>query len=607
MSQTVITKSFVEWKAKQALDNQPVVLDEFIFAYLPDLDANTPINNTEGIPSDKIVYRQAVSKAGIVNLNAVVYSVTVGAEVGDFDFNWIGLLNKTSNTLAAIVHAPTQRKVKNANGQQGNVLTRSVLMEYSGAQAATQITVPAETWQIDFTARLSGIDEAHRLANLDIYGRGAFFGSGFLVAKTGSQYVVTHGLGYVGGLRADLAATKNITVTTKPTKVWVDVCYHGTVTSAYQTAIKITLAASLADYNENGIAHYVFAVASIDTDGNITDLRPKGALLEQQGNSDYLRKDKNLADLTNGAAARTSLGLKGGALLDVGKLAGTLAAGDDSRIVNAVSKTGDTVTGEITSKYASNWRINYGDYGAFLHNNGVAYYLLFTDAKNQSGSQNDLRPFTADFKTGKVTFGHGITVAGRTETTGDISIRTDSRIHLTYQNVDGSYRMHLYKDKGGDGVRLNNGSDNSGDWVFHKNGNFYAPGALLAGTGVYQTDGNINGTVWGGYISNWLGIQFAARDNNINTRATWDWATQNFTARDNNIATRATWDWVTQNFIQNVRYTAEKQVGATGVNSYHENTVLTGFNNYDWDFSAEQLFWSYIQIFKNGQWLTIGR
>lgn len=30
MSQAVITKAFAEWKAQQAINNQPVTLDEFI-------------------------------------------------------------------------------------------------------------------------------------------------------------------------------------------------------------------------------------------------------------------------------------------------------------------------------------------------------------------------------------------------------------------------------------------------------------------------------------------------------------------------------------------------------------------------------------------------
>ncbi|EHV5713507.1 TPA: tail fiber protein, partial [Salmonella enterica subsp. enterica serovar Concord] len=42
-------------------------------------------------------------------------------------------------------------------------------------------------------------------------------------------------------------------------------------------------------YVQNGVQHYVFAVAGIDENGNITDLRPKGTLNEQQA-SDALRK-----------------------------------------------------------------------------------------------------------------------------------------------------------------------------------------------------------------------------------------------------------------------------------------------------------------------------
>lgn len=290
MSQAVITKVFSEWKAQQAINNQPVTLDEFIFAYIPGLDADKPIDNTETTPAaDKIVYRQAVSKSGVVNENSVVYSVTLGADVGDFDFNWIGLANKATGTLAMIIHAPTQRKIKNANGQQGNVLVRSMLMEYSGAREATEITTPAETWQIDFTARLAAMDERQRLENIDILGAAAFFGDGYLVGKSGNQFYVTKGTGYVAGLRTTLAENLNITVTTRPVKVWLDVCWTGTLTSVWGLQSRITVADNLADYVQNGVQHYVFAVAGIDENGNITDLRPKGTLNEQQA-SDALRK-----------------------------------------------------------------------------------------------------------------------------------------------------------------------------------------------------------------------------------------------------------------------------------------------------------------------------
>ncbi|EJH2473035.1 phage tail protein, partial [Salmonella enterica subsp. enterica serovar Lubbock] len=290
MSQTTITLAFEQWKAQQGATGEPVLLDEFVFANVPGLDPDQPVDRNETLPpAEQIVHRQAVSRKGVVNDNAVVHSVVLGADVGDFSFNWIGLLNKASGTLAMIVHAPLQQKLKTAEGQQGNVLTRSFLMEYNGAQAETGINTPAETWQIDFTARMAGMDERQRLENIDIFGAAAFFGDGYLVGKSGNQFYVTKGTGYVAGLRTTLAENLNITVTTRPVKVWLDVCWTGTLTSVWGVQPRITVADNLADYVQNGVQHYVFAVAGIDENGNITDLRPKGTLNEQQA-SDALRK-----------------------------------------------------------------------------------------------------------------------------------------------------------------------------------------------------------------------------------------------------------------------------------------------------------------------------
>ncbi|ENK0165471.1 phage tail protein, partial [Salmonella enterica] len=290
MSQTTITLAFEQWKAQQGTTGESVLLDEFVFANVPALDPDQLVDRNETLPpAEQIVHRQAVSRKGVVNDNAVVHSVVLGADVGDFSFNWIGLINKASGTLAMIVHAPLQQKLKTAEGQQGNVLTRSFLMEYNGAQAETGINTPAETWQIDFTARMAGMDERQRLENIDIFGAAAFFGDGYLVGKSGNQFYVTKGTGYVAGLRTMLAENRNITVTTRPVKVWLDVCWTGTLTSVWGVQSRITVADNLADYVQNGVQHYVFAVAGIDENGNITDLRPKGTLNEQQA-SDALRK-----------------------------------------------------------------------------------------------------------------------------------------------------------------------------------------------------------------------------------------------------------------------------------------------------------------------------
>ncbi|KKC64514.1 tail protein [Citrobacter amalonaticus] len=354
MSQAVITKVFSEWKAQQAINNQPVTLDEFIFAYIPGLNTDKPIDNTETIrAADKIVYRQAVSKSGVVNENSVVYSVTLGADVGDFDFNWIGLANKATGTLAMIIHAPTQRKIKNANGQQGNVLVRSMLMEYSGAREATEITTPAETWQIDFTARLAAMDERQRRENIDLYGAAAFFDSGYLVAKSGNQFFVTKGAGYVAGLRTELPADLNINAAAKPTKVWLDVSWTGTLTSEWAVQSKITVAADLADYVLGGVQHYVFAVASIDAAGNITDLRPKGTLNDQAASDALSKHEKSRNHPDASTSEKGFVRLSSATDSDSEKLAATPKAlkavneNANGRVPSTRKVNGHALTGDI--------------------------------------------------------------------------------------------------------------------------------------------------------------------------------------------------------------------------------------------------------------------
>ncbi|HGB5308450.1 TPA: hypothetical protein ACIVON_002843 [Salmonella enterica subsp. enterica serovar Poona] len=104
--------------------------------------------------------------------------------------------------------------------------------------------------------------------------------------------------------------------------------------------------------------------------------------------------------------------------------------------------------------------------------------------------------------------------------TGNLFLKNNGRMHFAILDEDGNARMWFYKDKGGDGVRLNNGYDGGGEFVFGKNGEFYSPSYLHAGDAMVATDGNVYGTIWGGWLNN-----------NVNSRATWDWVNQNFITR----------------------------------------------------------------------------
>ena len=271
---SLITPQFERYVAEQTIARGTVQFDEFIFANIPGLNENNLAQYLTMPTSAQIVHRQTVSQSGVINENAVVYSVTIGTEVGDFDFNFIGLINRSKNLLAVAVQTDTVKKIRNKNAVQGNSITRNILLEFSGAKALTGINVNANTWQIDFTVRLHGLDEKNRLTNRDLYGRAVFFDDSFLVKrKTGNQFTIQPGNAYVEGVRMDLGAEHHLTDNSLPCSIYADVVHHCTVTGEYQTEIKY-LTQSKADYVDTANRqHYVQILADIDSQGNVTDRR----------------------------------------------------------------------------------------------------------------------------------------------------------------------------------------------------------------------------------------------------------------------------------------------------------------------------------------------
>ncbi|ODI15460.1 hypothetical protein AIJ71_17290, partial [Salmonella enterica subsp. enterica serovar Enteritidis] len=67
------------------------------------------------------------------------------------------------------------------------------------------------------------------------------------------------------------------------------------------------------------------------------------------------------------------------------------------------------------------------------------------------------------------------------EMTGNLTLRSDDRLHFMIANADGSARAYIYKDKDDTGIHINNGVDGWGDFVLGKDGIFYAPFAVRAG------------------------------------------------------------------------------------------------------------------------------
>ncbi|MGL4756173.1 MAG: phage tail protein [Aeromonadaceae bacterium] len=280
MSQ-VITNAFEQYWQSCLAAEQPVVLDEFILADIPNLDITSPIDPETGLPPEsQIVHRQNVDQRGRINNNAVAYTIVMDTTVGDFSFNAMYLRNKANGVIGMIVYKGRETKLKTdqTTGQTGNSLVKSMLMGYDQAAEATLTHVDAGTWQIDYAARLRGMDEDIRQLQADLYGHHTFVGDGFKVVEKDGAYQVTQGVAIVGGLRVELKAPEVIHPGTKPIGVWVDVHRAGSLLSEHQNHFNIiTSVADLTDHvDSNGYQHYVAKLGTILADSTIEDGRDQG-------------------------------------------------------------------------------------------------------------------------------------------------------------------------------------------------------------------------------------------------------------------------------------------------------------------------------------------
>lgn len=138
---------------------QILEINRFVLAYVPGLDTTLPIDRAAGLPpTDQIVHVKEVTQRGYLGPNQVVYSLMLSSDIGDFDFNYIGL-QTVEDVLLIAAYVPRQQKRREIPPlQTGNNLTRNIVLEYDGAQSLTGITVPASSWQFDFTTQFATID-----------------------------------------------------------------------------------------------------------------------------------------------------------------------------------------------------------------------------------------------------------------------------------------------------------------------------------------------------------------------------------------------------------------------------------------------------------------
>ncbi|EJF1647853.1 phage tail protein [Escherichia coli] len=452
---TIITEQYEHWCANQIISGKPARPDTFVFAYIPGQDESAEIPRDEILPDESMIqYRAPVTQYGLLSPNATAFSIILDTTVGDFEYNWIGLLNEESGVLCMIAHTPRQQKIKTANGVQGNNLIRTFSMEFDGAAAAMHIDVSADVWQIDFTARLAGMDEARRLLAFDHYGEAAFLGDGFQVSYQDGTATVAAGVGYVGGLRVSLREPYSLPAEVGDT-LWIDASWQGFVTGEWNTVFTFCARQEHASYTDgNGFRHFVAPLAKMTGDGP-QDLRPEtpdeeqsnalaeheksrrhpDATLNEKGFAQYssatdsdaedraatskavkiamdnanarLAKNRNGSDIPNKPLFIENVGLK--PTVD--------------KAESAVQRAGDTMTGELKIRGINALRIFNEAFGLIFRRSEECLHLIPTsEGQGENGDIGPLRPFTINLRTGEISMSHKVSVGGGSQVNGALGI-----------------------------------------------------------------------------------------------------------------------------------------------------------------------------------------
>ncbi|EBI9559893.1 hypothetical protein DT711_18810 [Salmonella enterica] len=231
-----------------------------------------------------------------------------------------------------------------------------------------------------------------------------------------------------------------------------------------------------------------------------------------------LAKDQNLNDIPDKAKARAALGLGDVATRYIGTRPGTVAAGNDARIIGAVQKTGDVMTGKLTLPQTSGFGVNtdnvlggssvtFGDNDTGIKQNGDGILDFYANGRLVAR----IAPGVL-YALNAVRAGDGkklvVSSSNNSALNAGFSLWGDGGNRPTVIELGDDQSWHLYSQRNPDG-----------SIVFVVNGDITA-NTLRAGGATYQNNGDIYGSVWGNnWLSIWLNNQFAARDNNINARA----------------------------------------------------------------------------------------
>ena len=182
--------------------------------------------------------------------------------------------------------------------------------------------------------------------------------------------------------------------------------------------------------------------------------------------------------------------------------------------------------GEVAQQAGNNaFRTVVGNYGSFWHMNSTHVHLMMTNSGDQYGSFNSLRPMYVNITTGKVDFGHVVSVAGDTYVAGRfypaghvaaqgtalvlsavnnpasfIYVRpngADNTVGQTQWNAAGEmFTQHAIHSRGASAALFFQNRSGSQDWAWYCNGNVTY--LWNGSTNIMSTDssGNFSANNW---------------------------------------------------------------------------------------------------------------
>lgn len=271
----VITNAGEYLITQQQQAGQPLIIDQMILANIAGLDVNTIPSRDQVMPAvGDVKITKPITKDGLLNSNTVVYSTVFPSTDGTFDFNWMGLYSSAHDTIIAVAYVPLQTKIKTVGIDIGNVITKNFAIEFNAAADITGINISAESWQIDYTARLMSMDKHQRDLVKNIYGQSTFLNDAFKVKYSVDKYYLTQGKAILGGLNYELATDVEITPGALPQTVWID-AYQETSMMGVLNKYDVIFndGTVLVDYVDGAVEHSLILLGVVNSSVDVVDSR----------------------------------------------------------------------------------------------------------------------------------------------------------------------------------------------------------------------------------------------------------------------------------------------------------------------------------------------